>query len=207
MVALLACILILGACGGKSENETASKENGETTGKSEAVEEETFVLKVAGVYPPEHPTTENLMKFKDLVESKTNKKVELKVYPANQLGDSTLVYEELMKGTIDMGLITAPTQFDSNLNINYVNYLATTYEDAKERFAPGTFIYDANEKINEGLGVKFLGFHFEGMTGIGSVKELKNTTDFNEDKGIMLRVPSIDMLREGASDMGFRTVS
>src|SRR5690625_865176 len=191
--------LMLVACGNNSSTSNSKENNSSEQAASE--NGESIILQVAGIYPTEHPSTENLMEFKNEIEKNTNGAIELKVYPANQLGDYTLVYEELMKGTIDMGLITVPTQFDSNFNINYVNYLAKSYEDAKESFSQDSFIYNSNEQIHAGLNVKFLGFHFEGMTGIGTVKELNQPTDPGSEKGIMLRVPSIDMLRESAEDL------
>lgn len=195
---LFGIVLALAACGG---NDKESKENDSPN------KDKKMTLRVAGTYPPEHPTTKNLEQLKQEIEEKTDGQIELKLYPANQLGDYTLVYEELMRGTIDMGLITVPTQFDSNLNINYVNYIAESYDAAKEMFSPSSYIFGVNEKIHDKLGVKFLGFHFEGMTGVGSVKEIKDYAEFGKDKDIMLRVPSLEVLRSSMESLGFRTVS
>ena len=40
------------------------------------------------------------------VSAKSNGRIDIKIFPANQLGDYTLVYEELIRGTIDMALIS-----------------------------------------------------------------------------------------------------
>lgn len=175
-----------------------------TTGSNS---DEPKVLRVAGIYPPDHPTTKNLEEFVKEVNEQSEGALEIKIFPANQLGDYTLVYEELMRGTIDMGLMTAPTQFNSNLNINYVNYLAESYERAIETFAPDSFIYNANKEIHAEQDVKFLGFHFEGMTGIGTTKAIENPANIGQDKNMMIRVPSLESLKVSVESLGFRTVS
>src|SRR5690606_3013456 len=64
-----------------------------------------------------------------------------------------------------------------------------------------------NEKLLEEAGIKYLGFHVEGLGGIGTVKPLKNVTDPGADKGVLLRVPPIDIYKQAMDDFGFRTVS
>lgn len=53
---------------------------------------------MAGQYAPDHSTTKLQYKFKEIVEAESNGEIEIKVYPANQLGDYTQVYEELRRG-------------------------------------------------------------------------------------------------------------
>lgn len=203
-ILLLAVMLILAGCGGSKSDEGASPSptSGTSDGGGEKVK-----LRFAGLYPDAHPTTQNMYRFKEEVEQNSNGSIEITVFPANQLGDYTLVYEELMKGTIELALITVPTQFDQNLNINFVQYLAESYDQAKNIFAPGSYLFELNEKLHDNLGVKFLAFHFEGMTGIGTTKELQDPADPTKDKGILLRVPPIEMFKETMTDLGFRTVS
>lgn len=211
----LTLIVVLTGCGSKetsnqqpsgqqpsssNNNQSASDTNTGNTG-------ETIKLRVAGQYPIEHPNTEALMKFTERVNKETNGAIEFQVFPANQLGDYTLIYEEIMRGTVDLGLISIPTQFDARFDINWTGYLAETYAQAREVFAPDSFIFKTNESLNENLGVKFLGFHVEGFGGIGSVKELNEPANPTVDKGVLLRVPPIDIFRRDIEALGFRTVS
>ena len=55
------------------------------------------------------------------IGQKTKGRIEIKVFPGNQLGDYTLVYEELIRGTIDMSLTSVPSQFDPRLELMYIN--------------------------------------------------------------------------------------
>ncbi|WP_240374024.1 TRAP transporter substrate-binding protein DctP [Bacillus piscicola] len=198
----IVCIFVLAACGGGN---TGEKE--EATAETASDTEETFTFKVAGQYPEDHPNTQALKKFKETVEQESNGAITLDLYPAAQLGDYTLVYEEIMRGTIDMGLISIPTDFDERLAINWVNYLAESYDVARDVYAPDSFFYQTNEKLNEEAGVKYLGFHVEGFGGIGAMEALEKPTEPGVDKGIQLRVPPIEMYKVTAEDLGFRTVS
>jgi len=58
------------------------------------------------------------------VKAASKGRITVKIYPANQLGDYTQVFEELRRGTIDMAQITVPSQFDTRLEVVYLHYLA-----------------------------------------------------------------------------------
>ena len=61
--------------------------------------------------------------------------IKITVYPANQLGDYTQCYEEIMKGSIDTGALSIPNQYDPLLEIPYLPMLAGTYDEAKKDIA------------------------------------------------------------------------
>ncbi|MDD4160455.1 MAG: C4-dicarboxylate ABC transporter substrate-binding protein, partial [Synergistaceae bacterium] len=59
------------------------------------------VLKFAGQSPPDHFATASMKEIAKEVAQKTNDRIQIKVYPASQLGDYSLVYEELIRGTVE----------------------------------------------------------------------------------------------------------
>ena len=67
-------------------------------------------LRFAGQFPPDHTATGFMKDVAKEVSVKSNGHIDIKIFPANQLGDYTLVYEELIRGTIDMALISVPSQ-------------------------------------------------------------------------------------------------
>ena len=80
-----------------------------------------MVLKFAGQNATDHPATDMMNKIAKDIAEKTEGRIEVKVYPANQLGDYSLVYEEQIRGTIDMSCISVPSQFDARMELNYIN--------------------------------------------------------------------------------------
>lgn len=166
-----------------------------------------LVLRFAGQSAVEQGPTITMKKIASEVANKTNGRVQMKVYPASQLGDYTLVYEELTRGTIDMAMISQPSQFDPRMGLYYINYFVKGYEDLKKVFAPDKWLFKKMEDLNGKLGVQLLGFYIEGMIGIGSIKPVKDVLNPKVDKGILLRVSSITSVVEGARAMGYRTVT
>jgi TRAP-type C4-dicarboxylate transport system substrate-binding protein len=164
-------------------------------------------LKFAGQYPADHPGTKLMESIAKEVAQKTQGRVNIKVYPGNQLGDYTLVYEELIRGTIDMSCTSVPSQFDPRLELMYINGYVTGYDSAKKAFNPNGWLFKKMDELNSRLGVKLLGFYVEGMIGTGTTKPAKEPLNPKVDKGILCRVPNMDVYKLGAEAQGYRTVT
>lgn len=65
-------------------------------------------LKLGLVQPPdiEHPSYAAAVKFKELVEAKTNCALEIKLFPGGQLGGDREMFEAVVIGTQDIGFIS-----------------------------------------------------------------------------------------------------
>ena len=63
-------------------------------------------FRFAGQNPVDQESTKQMLRIRDMVLKETKGGIELKVYPANQLGDFQQIQEELLKGTIDFALIS-----------------------------------------------------------------------------------------------------
>lgn len=166
-----------------------------------------MVLRFAGQVPPEHTATGYMNDIAKEVLEKTNGRIEIKVYPANQLGDYTLVHQELMRGTIDMAMISIPGDIDPRVNFVYINGLAWDYDQMAKVFELNGWAYRKMDEFNRNLGIKFLGFHVEGFIGIASTKALIEPLNPKVDKGVLCRVPNMQVYKDGAEAMGFRTVT
>jgi TRAP-type C4-dicarboxylate transport system substrate-binding protein len=164
-------------------------------------------IRVASQYAEDHPATKALEQFKSRIEKETDGRISIRLYPANQLGDYTQVYEELRRSTIDMGLISVPSQFDTRLEVTYLHYLAMNYDEARKIYAGDSVLFNAMDKLHNALDVKFLGFNVEGFGGLGLAKKPDNMRSATADKGILLRVAPMAVFKQTADDEGFKTVS
>jgi TRAP-type C4-dicarboxylate transport system substrate-binding protein len=164
-------------------------------------------LKMAGQYAIEHTTTELMQEFAKAVEERTGGEVKVRVFPANQLGDYTQVFEELRRGTIDIATISVPSQFDTRLEVIYLHYLAMDYDEARRIYAPGSRMFKLMEEINDGLGIKFLAFNVEGFGGFGTIRKPDNIFDPKAAKNFLMRVPPMAVFQIPCEDEGFQTVS
>ena len=164
-------------------------------------------FRFAGQEPAEHACTAMMKNFASTIAKRTNGRVQIKVFPANQLGDYSLVMEELVKGTIDMSVTSFASQFDPRFELVYINGYVNSYAEAKKVFNPGAWLPNKLNELGKPLGVRVLGSYVEGMIGIASVKPLKDPLNPKVDKGVLTRVPNMDVYMLGAKAMGFRTIT
>ncbi len=169
--------------------------------------QEKLVLKVAGISSPEYRGTKSLYAIKEIVEKGTEGRVSLDIFPANQLGDYTQVFEEIRRGTIEMGLIFLPSQFDLMLEVGSLPFLAETGEGMQKQLSPGSYVYSIIDESLEKLGVKLLRIYGDGFVGVGLAKEPKNHAQAGVPKDAMIRVAPLAVYKETAEDLGFRTTS
>lgn len=196
-IILLSLLLMVG-CGSKETPQ------GEDTSTPEV---ETIKLRIAGQHPVEHIASQALNRIKERIEKESNGRIEITVYPANQLGDYTLVYEEIMKGSIDIAHIFIPSQYDQKLEISSIPYLVQNYDEMKKMFSPGSFMYETYGELHKNLGVKMLGIYAEGFIGYGVKKMPNNPADPTAKKNLLVRVAPLEVYKLGAEDVGFTTTT
>ena len=165
------------------------------------------VFRFAGQSAPNSPATKFMQDISKEIAEKTNNRVILKVYPANQLGNYSVVTPELMKGTIDFSCQSIATDFDKRLEILYTNGYISSYEDAKKTFAADGWMTKQLDKCLNEAGIKMLGCYIEGFIGIASKKPLNDPLNPKVDKGVLTRIPNMLSFELGAKAMGFRPVT
>ena len=166
-----------------------------------------LVIKVAGISPIEYRSTQGLYRIAEHVEEATEGRIKMDVFPMNQLGDYTQVFQEIQRGTIEMGLIFIPSEYDVMLEIGSLPFLADNYDDMRDQLSPGSYVYSLIDEAIENLGIKLLRINGEGFIGIGSAKKPENYADPKADKDTLIRVAPLTVYRETSQDMGYRTTS
>lgn len=166
-----------------------------------------IVFRFAGQSPPDHAATKTMNMMAKEIMDKTEGRVEVKVYPANQLGNYSLVMEEMIRGSIDMSAMSIASEFDPRLELVYINGYVSGYEEAKEVFVPGAWLPNKLNELSSALGVRLIGSYVEGMIGIGSTKPVEEPLNPKVDKGVLTRVPNMDVYSLGARAMGYRAIT
>lgn len=195
LLALVICTsLILSACGGGG-------------GGAAADPDEPMVWRMATDHPIDHMATRSAEAIAAEIEEKTEGRITITLYPASQLGGYDTVYEEIVRGTIDLAHITIPDSLDSRLGAAYTPYLTTGYDEAKLVYAPGSFLSEKFVEYNETLGAKFLGFYLEGYIGMGTKREPNDLLVPGAPKGLQTRVWAAPASREPMADLGYTPVT
>lgn len=165
------------------------------------------VLRFSGQSPPNHVATKTMEAMAKEIGEQTKGRVEVKVYPASQLGNYSLVMEEMIRGTIDMAMMSVATEFEPRLELVYINGYVSGYDEAKKVFDPDAWLPKKLNSLLDPLGVNLIGSYIEGMIGIASTKPLVEPLNPNVDKGVLTRVPNMDVYSLGAKAMGFRPIT
>lgn len=191
-VLIVLCFSLIAVTGCKKEEEPANKK---------------ILLRFANQHPIDHFATEAAKRFGEKIKKQTNGRIEVQLYPANQLGDYVQVFEEVMRGTIDMAHITFPNQYDYKLGMSYCPYLVGNFEEAKKVFAKGSFMFNQLYSSCDKLGIELIGMYIEGFEGIATNKKPNAPADPTVEKGVLLRSPGTDFFKLLGEDIGYRTTT
>lgn len=116
---LLISMLVLAGCGG-------SQEPAENSGD----EAKTFTAKLGTVEPVDSPKMEAMEMFRDKVAQATNNKVQITIYPAEQLGSAREMIEGTQMGGIESVMLPSSnfTGFEPNMSILDLPFLFPSRE-------------------------------------------------------------------------------
>lgn len=167
---------------------------------------EPITLRYSTMQNEDHISYQVALNIKEAVEEQTEGRVLIDIYPANQLGDWTQVYDELMMGSIDMAHSSVPETYDARTAVGYFPYLSSSYDQLGEIFAEGTYLDNMMKEIQAKNGIEFCGFFVEGISGIGTTKEIANPNTL-DSKNTTIRTAAMDCYILPSEYMGFNTSS
>lgn len=145
-------------------------------------------LRLSTLKNPGTPGELSMQEFAKEVAERTEGRVEIKIYPSDQLGDYTEVYEQLMQGVVDMALQPVPALDDPRVAITWFPYAYTNYETAEEMLKPGGGVYDIINAATKDRGITVLGVYGEGMGGAGFAKEVNDPANPDAKHDLKVRV-------------------
>jgi TRAP-type C4-dicarboxylate transport system substrate-binding protein len=178
-----------------------------TCSASVAAPSQVYNIKLAGQFPVDNPASIAMEAVKKECEEKSGGRLIIQTFPANQLGDTTLVSQGIMDGSIEMGLLYNGGEYDPMIEINSLPYLTTDLASIKKVYSPGSNYFKIYTAIFEKLNMKILGIHVDGLIGIHGIKFPKDYKDFTKPKETMLRIPASDIYMQTTKDMGFPSVT
>lgn len=120
----LSLMMAMTACG--SDEPTASTGGGEAGGKAE------YVFKLGHLQGGDHPYQKGAEKFKELVEQKSNGRIQIDIFPSSQLGNGRDQIEGLQMGSIQLhvGSVAPVANFAPKMNVLSMPYLFESREHA-----------------------------------------------------------------------------
>lgn len=149
---------------------------------------DTLVLRLGHQTPESTNYHRGSVRFKKLVEEKTNGNVRIDIYPFRELGTDRELLEAMQFGTLDLGMISSPpvSGFSPEAAVLDLPYLFEDWEHVNA-FLESDVIKEHNALTNE-ANIKTLGTMARGyrhITTSASVGPIKTPEDLN---GVTLRV-------------------
>lgn len=203
LFALLLAVMMtvsLCACGSKDD----------TNGGNDASSGKTYTLTWAGIGSNDAIDTWIANEAASRIAAATDNHVIINVFPSSQLGDLTQAYDEIMAGSIDMGLFTVYGNYDIINEMNFTCFLTSDLDEWREVYAEGGFIYDTLKQVQADRGVTLMGFWPSGYLGLGFAKLAEGADtlfDCTVEKKELLRVPGMDTMMASAQALGYKTTT
>ena len=134
--------------------------------------------------------------------------VSIAYHPGGDLGDWVSLFEQSMQGVVPMTLTWASSDFDKRLDLIYLGYIVSDWDEAKRLYGPGAGMLDVYNDMLADLGIHAVGII---PTDFGSVVIRKGVgelpVNFPDDPaGMKIRVPGLSIAVDRFNDLGFAAV-
>jgi len=166
-----------------------------------AVDKENIELIMGGSTAIGSPTTLAGEKFAEIVAEKTNGKVKITYYPANELGKVDTRMEGLKSGSIDMNHDVTEwfSRYVKDFNILSMGFVFKN-QDHLQKFFKSPMYEKMKQDLIDELGIRILAENqFKTPRVLISKKPMFNVKDLD---GIKMRVPNIKMYIETWKALG-----
>lgn len=171
LLASIASVVILSACGGESSGGSSEK---------------TYEISYSTWANPGEPAYLGMEKFKEIVEEETDGKITVDLFPGNQLGSTEEQMEQVKLGTIQM-------MSSGNPGLDAIEYLSLPYLMKSNAHWMNVLESEIGQEWNETLvnemGIRNIGILPRGPRVISANKEIHTPDDM---KGLKLRSPERD---------------
>lgn len=202
ILALVMSTILLAGCG------SSAGDAGNTDGSTDGAKTDTgstYTIQLAGSVSDEHPITQGLYKFEELMEEYSDGRIQVEVYPNGQLGSNREYYEQCQQGNIQMAEAGAVVlaNFTDKFKFMQLPYLFNSRESVQN------FLNSEDGKaltlaIAEETGIYPLVFFENGWQALSnSVREVRTPADL---KGLKIRTQENDILLKIYSEMGANSV-
>ncbi len=160
-----------------------------------------YILKVGLVQANGDPLVKGLEEMKKGVESRTNGKVLVEIYPSSQLGDTRDLQEQALTGA-NVGALTDAgrlAEMVPEIGVMGGPYIVDSYDEAQELSHTPSFEAWENELADE-HGLRVLSFNwYQGARHLLTNKPIKAPEDL---KGMVVRTPGSPVWQETIRAMG-----
>ena len=167
-------------------------------------EQDVIVLRAAHQGAPGGFTDVTACKFKDLVETKSQGKVEVQIYPSGQLGTVREILESLEMGTVDILFegLSWLAQYEKDFNFFNQSFM---YTDPQE-LIDSPYQRELIEKVRKNHSIRVLDYSAV-MPAMQLWTKTKPVYNLGDLEGIRIRVPAVKAYIDMWNILGANAIS
>lgn len=192
---VMAVSLLAAGCGGSKGEESSSGDG------------EKIVLQFGHIQAADHALTKATEEFKELLEEKSDGRVEVELYPASQLGSAREMMEQISMGTLDITFADAAdwaTTFEiPELGVFNLPFLCKDLDQQTEILK--TVVPEEVPQMLEGSGLHLLMAYSNGIRN-PLIKD-KPFNSLEDIKGVKMRTAETDLYVQIWNALGASTVT
>lgn len=159
--------------------------------------------KLGHTFPQDSLEGQAIQDFSDKVEQLSNGEIKIRIFPAMQLGDWTVMQQHVSMGVLEMAIQPPSSQAEKRISILYFPYLFKNVEMLRKNL-------DRNSQFRQDLDELFISQNIQAISyiplffgGIGTKKLPENWNVTGAPKGLKLRVPNDPSFILHAESMGY----
>jgi TRAP-type transport system periplasmic protein len=149
----------------------------------------TMIVNIASTFPPDSPQDQGMVRFKELVEERSDGRINVLIHPSNAMGDEIQTFQMLSEGSVEYGALGSNdiSTYFPKYYICEVPYVFSSTDDFWKFWeGPGKELSDIIE--NE-RGVRTDGVILRGARYLTANRPIKTVEDV---KGLKMRLPPVD---------------
>ncbi|PRY89540.1 TRAP transporter substrate-binding protein [Mongoliibacter ruber] len=159
-----------------------------------------FTLRFGHIVNEDNTWHKASVKFKEEVEKKSNGRIQVKIYPNEQLGKEMDMVTGILSGSVDL-LITAESLENWGLPLSI--FCATPYairdSDHLRKVAGGTIGKEIEQHIEDVAGLKPIAWFERGARNLTTNVPIRHPDDLNN---LIIRVPNVSLFVATWSALG-----
>ncbi|CAG35222.1 TRAP transporter substrate-binding protein DctP [Desulfotalea psychrophila] len=160
-------------------------------------------MKISHVRPQGTAIDKDLHWFSDTLKEASAGKLKTKIYPANALGDYTIVQERVSLGAISFACQPPSTAADKRFQLIYFPYIVENWRQARDNYGPGAPLRKVVEGLYAEQNIHMIAAWPVYFGGISFNKEVKDYGNPDVSKGLKVRVQPMKTFQLLADTSGY----
>jgi TRAP-type C4-dicarboxylate transport system substrate-binding protein len=159
--------------------------------------------KIGHVRPAGSAIDIDISRFTEAITDKTGGAIDFTIYPANKLGDYSVVQERVSFGEVEMYVGPFGTAVDKRLMLAFTPFLVDTWSGAQRLYSASSPLFKYLQSFLEPQNIKLIGGWPVYFGGIALTEKPVEPGNPDVSKDMIIRVPPIRSFELTAKALGY----